>query len=122
MQGTDPARVMMPPPLYLHTTGDGDPIDVANRLATEGADPGLVVWQPDMQLLRMAVLLCPDKADAPLSVLAALALAEALEADGPPQMHMALAIDGAFFLNGAVLGHINPCWPDQGAVRDGVPD
>lgn len=113
MQGIDPHSIQLPPPLRLHAVTAGDPVDHAVKRAVSGTDPGLLVWLVDHRVLSMAILLCPDDADSPLLTLPALALAEALEADGPPRMHMALGIDGVFSLNGAVLGRVRVTLPEM---------
>jgi len=129
----------LPPLFRSHSLADGDPIATAMRLAAEGEDPGTLVWARRRDRLDMAVVLGPDR---PLSearrvtAVALVALADAMEALGPPNLDIRYDGSDRVLVNGAVVGGVRlaaspgtaedevPGWAVVGAVVDvlGDPD
>ncbi len=120
------------PPGFGALPCGNDPWAAAMHGAAAGDDPGSIRWDHADGVLRLAIVLAPDRPmqDAgPVAGLGALALFDALATLAPPQvpMHLlardglvpdGLAVDGARVA--AIRAAMAPALPD--AVPDAVPD
>lgn len=110
------------PPVFRPWPAAADgPFATACRFAAEGAEPGTLVHADRRDRLDVAVVLAPDRpvADGGLVAVTLVALADALEALGPP--NQAIRFDGAgrLMLNGAVAGGVTVALGP--AAEDGLP-
>lgn len=112
------------PPLFRpYPLADGDPFATAMRLAAEGEEAGTLVWAQRRDRLDMAVVLGPDR---PLSetrrvtAVALVALADAMEALGPPNLDIRYDGSDRVLVNGAVVGGVRFA-ASPGTAEDGIP-
>ncbi len=102
---TDPST--LPPPFRPQPIAAGDPFAVACAEAARGAEAGTLVWAARRDRLDMAVVLGPDR---PLDetrrivAVAMAALADALEALGPPNLTVGFGWPDRLLVNGALVG------------------
>ncbi|WP_448207432.1 biotin/lipoate--protein ligase family protein [Azospirillum sp. sgz302134] len=110
-----PDTPTLPPVFTPRPMAEGDPFATATRLAAEGEEAGTLIWQPRRDRLELAVVLGPDR---PLSetrgvtAVALAALADALEALGPPNLAIAFDPDDRVRLNGALVGAVRFAAPE----------
>ncbi|MCA0869848.1 DUF4444 domain-containing protein [Seohaeicola saemankumensis] len=104
-------------------SGSTDPFDKARALAALGCDGGTVVYAPQMDRLRAAMVFAPDvaleEAMAMLPV-CGIGFQNALGALAPPEVAVHLSWDGAIFVNGARCGGLRAA--ASGRAPDQVPD
>ncbi len=126
MKGMDPTAPPTLPPVFRPWPAAADgPFATACRFAAEGAEPGSLVHAGRRDRLDVAVVLAPDRPDADggLAAVTLVALADALEALGPP--NQTIQFDGRFdgagrlLLNGAVVGGVTVALGP--AAEDGIP-
>lgn len=100
----------LPPRYRLHiVAADQDALACAAARAAEGAEEGTAVFADRADRLDAAVVLHLDRpADYELEAvyLAAVALCDALGAQVPPQLPIAVAWPNGILANGATLGHL----------------
>jgi biotin-(acetyl-CoA carboxylase) ligase len=112
------------PPVYRPLAIEhGDALDRACAQAAAGAGAGTLVWSRRADRLDCAVVLEPDRPlGAALLVVpvAALALADALGAVGPPTLPITVGWPGRVLVDGAVVGEVRLAdfGNDLGAVPD----
>lgn len=114
----------LPPVFHPQPIADRDPFDAAVAAAAAGAEPGTLFWTPRRDRLAAAVVLAPDQplADTRHAVgVTLVALADALEALGPPNLAIAFDPNSRILVNGAAVGEVAFAAP-PGAVEDAVPD
>ena len=107
------------PPGFAAVPGGGDAWDAAVRGAAAGEDPGSVRWTFAGGVLRVAVVLAPDRPmrDAgPVVALGALALFDALATLAPPQVPIHLLPPNGLAVDGGQVGTVRaamaPASPD----------
>ncbi len=112
------------PPLLTGRAVAGEaPRDAALRAAADGADPGLVLYDPLSEDLHAAMVFAPEQPRAEAAVmlpLAGVALQNALGSIAPPEVGLHLGWDGAVHVNGAKAGRIGMIAPAGDASE--VPD
>ncbi|OYD82230.1 biotin/lipoate--protein ligase family protein [Azospirillum brasilense] len=134
----DPTDALTLPPIFRPWPAEaGGPFATACRFAAEGAAPGTLVHAGRRDRLDVAVVLVPDRPDAGdgLAAVTLVALADALEALGPPNQSIRFDGTGRLLLNGAVAGGVTvalgpgaedglPAWAVVGAELEvlGDPD
>ena len=103
-----PAAPTLPPIFQPWPAEAGGPFATACRFAAEGAAPGTLVHSGRRDRLDVAVVLVPDRPDAGdgLAAVTLVALADALEALGPPNQSIRFDDAGRLLLNGAVAGGV----------------
>ncbi|MBP2295533.1 biotin/lipoate--protein ligase family protein [Azospirillum rugosum] len=114
----------LPPVFHPQPVADRDPFDAAVAEAAAGGEPGTLFWTPRRDRLEAAVVLAPDRplADTRHAVaVTQVALADALEALGPPNLAIAFDLNSRILLNGAAVGEVAFAAP-PGAAEDAVPD
>lgn len=108
-------------PVALREAGDAMARAVALAPA-EGA--GTLAWVGAFRRVEAAVVLEPELPLGPARLAfhaAANALADALVALGPPELHLALRWPGTVLANGGACGRLRLAWP-AGAAEEAVPD
>lgn len=119
-----PDTPTLPPVFHPRPVTDRDPFDAAVAAADAGGEPGTLFWTPRRDRLEAAVVLAPDRPLADTRHAAAVtlvALADALEALGPPNLAIAFNPDSRVLVNGAVVGEVAFAAP-PGTTEDAVPD
>ncbi|MDQ2105603.1 biotin/lipoate--protein ligase family protein [Azospirillum isscasi] len=118
----DPTGTPTLPPIFRPWPAEADgPFATACRFAAEGAEPGTLVHAGRRDRLDVAVVLAPDRpgADGGLAAVTLVALADALEALGPPNQTIRFDGTGRLMLNGAAAGVVTVVLgPDE---EDGIP-
>jgi BirA family transcriptional regulator, biotin operon repressor / biotin---[acetyl-CoA-carboxylase] ligase len=99
------------PPLLrpFALTPDLDPFERAIELATEGAEPGTLLWGTGQDTCRCAVVLAPEQPlepSLPIVLIAMLGLAEGLGALIPPMVAVTFGWPDRIEVNGAVVGGV----------------
>ncbi|QFS83948.1 hypothetical protein FIU97_14455 [Roseivivax sp. THAF40] len=112
------------PPLLTGRAVAGEaPRAAAIRAAQEGADPGLVLYDPLSEDLHVAMVFAPDRPRAEAAVvlpLCGVALQNALGSVAPPEVALHLGWEGAVHINGGQAGRIAMIAPP--CAEDDVPD
>ncbi|MGO4913837.1 biotin/lipoate--protein ligase family protein [Pseudogemmobacter sp. W21_MBD1_M6] len=96
-----------------------DPFLKAVNSATQGTDPGLILWSEDTTNFRVAVILAPEM---PLqkamgaAYAAQLGFADSLGALGPPEVAVHFVWPDRIKVNGAMCGHMRYA----ASTRDGA--
>lgn len=114
----------LPPVFRPRPLSDRDPFDAAVAAAQAGAEPGTLFWTPRRDRLEMAVVLAPDRPLADTrnaTAVTLVALADALEALGPPNLAIAFDPAGRVLVNGTTVGAVTFAAP-PGVAEDAVPD
>lgn len=105
---TDMSQPTFPPALRGESLpAHADPFLKAQTLATQGADPGLILWSEDVANFRVAVILAPEMPlkQAMGAVYAAqLGFADALGALAPPEVAVHFIWPNRIKVNGAKCG------------------
>ena len=119
----DPPDTLILPPVFRPWPAEADgPFATACRFAAEGAEPGTLVHANRRDRLDVAFVLAPDRSDADSGLVAVtlVALAEALEALGPPRQSIRFDGAGRLMLNGALVGGVTAALGP--GAEDGIPD
>lgn len=113
------------PPVFRPLALDGgDMLAAASSRAAAGAEPGTLAWAARRDRLDVAVVLAPDR---PLAetrrviAVAAVALADALDALGPPNLLVGFSRPDRILVNGAVAGILRFAAP-PGTAEAEVPE
>ena len=118
------ANPCFPPAFEPRAAGRADALEAACRAAREGAEAGCLVWADERPgLLDVAVVCEPEMALArawPAALAAALALADALGALGPPNVPVTFGWPDRVAVNGALVGGVRAAAP-EGAPPDAMP-
>ena len=106
------------PPLLTGRAVAGDPVAAAVRAAEDGADPGLLLFDPHAGDLALALVLAPEvplAQAAQMIPLGGVALQNALGAIAPPEVGLELGWDGTLFVNGGKAGRVRLIAPTTDA-------
>lgn len=118
------ATLALPPPFEALAAGRGDAFEAARRAAREGAGAGLLAFADGRRDALDAAVVCePETALArawPAALAAALAMADALGAEGPPNLPVTFAWPDRILVNGALVGGVRAAAP-EGAAPEAAP-
>lgn len=113
------------PPVFTPVAaGTGNAFDRALSEAAAGSGAGTLVWSQTHERFDCAVVFEPDRPLArsmPALYVAALAIADALTANGPPNKLVTFAWPQLIAVDGAVVGATRMAWP-EGAAEGEIPD
>jgi BirA family biotin operon repressor/biotin-[acetyl-CoA-carboxylase] ligase len=113
------------PPLLrpVALTPDLDPFERGIELASEGAEPGTLLWSIGQDTCQGAVVLAPEQPlepSLPIVLIAMLGLAEGLGALIPPMVAVTFGWPDRIEVNGAVVGGVRFAAATE--TPDAVPD
>lgn len=113
------------PPVFTPVAaGGGDAFVRALAEAKAGSGAGTLVWSQSLERFDCAVVFEPDRSlerSLPALYVAALAIADALTANGPPNKLVTFAWPQLILVDGAAVGATRMAWP-EGVADDAVPE
>ncbi len=113
------------PPVFTPVAaGGGDAFARAVEEAKAGSGAGTLVWAQSLEIFDCAVVFEPDRPlerALPALYVTALAIADALTANGPPNKLVTFAWPQLILVDGAVVGATRMAWPEDAAEGE-LPD